>query len=90
MLFAVSLFIIAVLAFSAIWFRNKWVIDTFNSYGVCGAMAGYYLYRRFGLWYRGEDREDSKEEVIHSRKFGLMVDREADMRQVYKKEVKRK
>jgi len=88
MLFAIGLFILVALAFSALWFRNKWVIDTFSSYGVYGAMAGYYLYRRFGLWHIGEDREGSRKEVIHGKNLGLIVDREADIKQVYKKEVR--
>ena len=88
MLFVISLIVIVLLAVSAIWLRNKWIIDTFNSYGVYGAMAGLYIYRRFGLWHIGDDREGSRKEVIHSKNFGFSVDREANIEEISEKEVR--
>jgi hypothetical protein len=46
--------------YGAIWLRNRWVLDTFNSYGVYGNMAGLYVYKKFGLWHIGNKQVDEK------------------------------
>ena len=43
-----------------VWLRNRWVLDTFNSYGVYGSMAGLYIYKKFGLLHIGNEQVDEK------------------------------
>ncbi len=73
--------IIAILLVSgAIWFRNRWIIDTFNSYGVYGTMAGLYLYRKFGLWHIGTSQGDSVKVIKPQEESELIVVRELGLK----------
>ena len=64
MSFVIGSVITVLLMAGAVWLRNRWVIDDFNSYGVYGPMAGLYTYRRFGLRYIGEKNTDVTNEKV--------------------------
>jgi len=82
MLFVISLIVVILLASGVIWIRNKWVIDSFNSYGVYGAMAGLYLYRKFGIWHIGMS-QDNTSKVEREKEFESIVGSEMDLKPSY-------
>ena len=59
MWFIISLVITVLLIAGAVWLRNRWIIDSFNSYGVYGTMAGLYLYKKYGLWHIGNKNTEA-------------------------------
>ena len=77
MLFIISLAVMVLLVSGTVWLRNKWIIDTFNSYGVYGNMAGLYLYKKYGLWFIGNSQEDSVKEV--EKEPSLIIVRKLDL-----------
>ena len=88
MLFVISLVILILLASVAIWLRNRWVLDTFNSYGAYGNMAGLYLYRRFGLLHIGTSQDNTDKIAETEGKPGAIVVGELDLKPGYSKQVK--
>ena len=63
MLFVISLIGMVLLVSGTFWLRNKWIVDTFNSYGVYGTMAGLYLYKKYGLWHIGNYQDKSSQSI---------------------------
>lgn len=88
MLFVISLIIMILMALTAVWLRNKWIIDTFGSYGVYGRMAGLYLYRRFGLWHIGTSQAEPNQVAETKAEPRSIVARELDLKPGYAKQVK--
>ena len=85
MLFVISLVILILLASSAIWLRNKWVLDTFSFYGISNSMAGIYLYKKFGLWHISTSQDELKQITKLGEEPGSIAARELDLKPGYAK-----
>lgn len=72
----------------AIWLRNKWIIDTYKSYGVYNSMAGIYLYRKFRLWHIGMYQNDSFKEAELKEENESILTRGSDLTPDYTKQAK--
>ena len=70
MWFFIGPILIFLLIAGAVWLRNRWVLDTFNSYGVYGSMAGLYIYKKFGLWHIGNKTAEGSLSEEAEREFG--------------------
>ena len=88
MLFIISLVSTMLIVSGAIWLRNKWIIDTYKSYGVYNSMAGIYLYRKFRLWHIGMYQEDSFKEAESKGEIESILTGELDLTPDYTKQAK--
>ena len=88
MWFVISLIIVILSASSIIWLRNKWIFDTFGSYGVYGRIAGLYLYRKYGLWHIGISQDEPSQTVRNRVGPKSIVTGELDLKPGYTRQVK--